>query len=323
MPPSRVASLTNSDILQALVFNATQLTSLLLHEAQQMKLHYLNANSHLFPRIPLQAFPRYLNGACRDLCSPYPWPAYRTWTDANQSTASHYPDNPFVEQPCSTSPWTAYRPRTDATQNTASYYQDDPLVKQRCLCADSSAEAYQTHAYYDDYSLASVPESMHPVSPYYPENAAAYHVPGTFSNTTRQPVAKVSQTNVNFAHSPYCLPSGEAHGPQHPEPQPRLPSPTCSAAPGLPIVTRLADQLATLHRCLPPPGSYMLQGITIRSVPVVESSRRLPESPALDAVVAAPLHDLLVHVAQMARLVSPPSLRPTSSKRLLTSQHPT
>ena len=154
MSPSRVASLTNSDILQALLLNATHLTSLLLHKAQQMKLHYLHAHSDLFPRIPLQAFPRYANGACRDLCSPSPWPAYRTWTDANQSTASYYPDDPFVEQPCSTSPWTAYRPRTDATQNTASYYQDDPLIEQQCPCANSSAEAYQTHAYYDAYSPA-------------------------------------------------------------------------------------------------------------------------------------------------------------------------
>ena len=173
MSPSRVASLTNSDILQALLLNATHLTSQLLHEAQQMKLHYLHANSHLFPRIPLQAFPRYANGAYRDLCSPSPWPAYGTWTDANQSTASYYPDDPFVEQPCSTSPWTAYGPRTDSTQTTASYYQDDPLVDQQCPCADSSAEAYQTHAYYDAYSPA-------PVSPYYPENAAAYDVPDTF-----------------------------------------------------------------------------------------------------------------------------------------------
>ena len=54
MSPSRVASLTNSDILQALLLNATHLTSLLLHKAQQMKLHYLHANSHLFPRIPLR-----------------------------------------------------------------------------------------------------------------------------------------------------------------------------------------------------------------------------------------------------------------------------
>ena len=111
-----------------------------------MKLHYLHANSHLFPRIPLQAFLRYANGACRDLCSASPLPAYGTWTDANQSNASYYSDDPFVEQPCSTSPWTAYGPRTDATQNTASYHQDDPLVVQQCPCANSSAEAYQTHA---------------------------------------------------------------------------------------------------------------------------------------------------------------------------------
>ena len=88
MSPSRVASLTNSDRLQAPLLNATHLTSLLLHEAKQMKLHYLRGNSHLLPRIPLQAFPRYANCACRDLCSPSPWPAYGTWTDANQSTAS-------------------------------------------------------------------------------------------------------------------------------------------------------------------------------------------------------------------------------------------
>ena len=241
-----------------------------------MKLHCLHANSHLFPPIPLQAFPRYANGACRDLCSPSPWPAYRTWTDANQSTASYYPDDPFVEQPCSTSSLTAYGPRTDATQNTASYYQDDPPVEQQCPCANSSAKAYHTHAYYDAYSPAAVPES--PVSPYYPENAAAYDVPDKFSNTTGQPVAKVSQAYVNFAHSPYCLPSGEAHGPQHPDPEPRLPSPTCSAAPGIPIVTRLADKFATLHSCAPPPGSYMLQGITICPPPIVESSRRPPET---------------------------------------------
>ena len=258
MSSSRVASLTNSDILQALLLNATHLSSILLHEAQQMKLHYLHANSHLFPRIPLQAFPRYANGACRDLCSPSPWPAYRMWTDANQSTASDYPDGSFVEQPCSTSPPTAYGPRTDATLNTASYYQDNLLVEQRCPSANSSAEAYQTQAYYDAYSLATVPENLHPVSPCYPENTAAYDVPGTFSNTTGQPGANVSPTNVNFAHSPYCLPRGEAHGPQHPEPEPRLPSPTCSAAPGIPIVTCLADQFATLHSCAPPPGSYML-----------------------------------------------------------------
>ena len=240
-----------------------------------MKLLYLHANSHLFPRIPLQAFPRYANGACRDLCSPSPSPAYGTWTDANQSTASYYPDDPFVEQPCSTSPWTAYGPRTDATQNTASYYQDDPLVEQQCPCADSSAQAYQTHAYYDAYSPAAVPESC------IPENAAACDVLGTFSITTGQPVADVSQTNVNFAHSPYCLPSGEAYGPQHPEPEPHLPSPTCSAAPGIPIVTRLADQFATLHSSAPPPGLYMLQGITICPPLIVEGSPRPPESPAL------------------------------------------
>ena len=244
-----------------------------------MKLQYLHANSHLFPRIPLQAFPCYANGACRDLCSPSPWPAYGTWTDANQSTASYYPDDPFVEQPCSTSPWTAYGPRTDATQNTASYYQDDPLVEQQCPCADSSAEAYQTHAYYDAYSPAAVPGSC--ISCHHPENAAVYDVPGKFSNTTGQAVANVSETNVNFAHSPYCLPSGEAHGPQHPEPEPRLPSPTCSAALGIPIVTRLADQFATLHSFAPPPGSYMLQGITICPPLIVERSPRPPESPAL------------------------------------------
>ena len=51
MSLSRVASLTNSNILQALLLKATHLTSLLLHEAQQMKLHYLHANSHLFPHI--------------------------------------------------------------------------------------------------------------------------------------------------------------------------------------------------------------------------------------------------------------------------------
>ena len=112
-------------------------------------------------------------------------------------------------------------------------------------------EAYQTHTYYDAYSLSPVPESLHPMSPYYPENAAAYDVPGMFSNTTGQPVTNVSQPNVNFAQCPYCLPSGEAHGPQHPEPEPRLPSPTCSAAPGIPIVTRLADSLppcTAVHR---------------------------------------------------------------------------
>ena len=223
-----------------------------------MKLHYLHANSHLFSRIPLQAFPRYANGACRDLCSPSAWPAYGTWTDANQRTASYYPDDPLVEQPCATSPWTAYGPRTHAIQNTSSYYQDDPLVEQQCRCADSSAGAYQTHAYYDAYLPAAVPEC--PVSPYYPENAAAYDVPGTFSNTTGQPVANVSQTNVNFPHSPYCLPSGEAHGPQHPEPEPRPPSPTCSAAPGIPIVRRLADQFATLHSCAPPRARICYRG---------------------------------------------------------------
>ena len=94
-------------------------------------------------------------------------------------------------------------------------------------------------------------------------------------------MANVSQTNVNFAHCPYCLPSGEAHGPQHPEAEPRLPSPTCSAAPGIPIVTCLADQFATLHSCAPPPGWYMLQGITICPPLIVESSPRPPESPAL------------------------------------------
>ena len=192
----------------------------------KMKLHYLHARSHLLPRIPLQAFLHYTNGACRDLCSPSPWPAYETWTDANQSTASYYPDDPLVEQPCSTSPWTAYGPRTDATHNTASYHQDNPLVEQQCPCADSSAEPYQTHAYYDAYSPAPVPGGCSPLSPYYPENAAAYEVLGMFSNTTGQPVANVSQPNVNFAHSPYCLPIGEAYGPQHPEPELRQPSPT-------------------------------------------------------------------------------------------------
>ena len=132
-----------------------------------MKLHYLHAKLHLFPRISLQAFPRYANGPCRDLCSPLHWPAYGTWTDDNQSTASYYPDVLFVGQPCSTSPWTAYGPRTDA-----SYYQDDPFLEQQCPCADSSAEAYQTHAYYDAYSPAAVPESCSPLSPYYPQNAA-------------------------------------------------------------------------------------------------------------------------------------------------------
>ena len=94
-------------------------------------------------------------------------------------------------------------------------------------------------------------------------------------------MANVNQTNVNFPHYPYCVPRGEVFGPRHPEPEPRLPSPTCSAAPGIPIVMRLAYLFASLHSCARPPSSYMLQRITICPPLIVESSPRPPESPAL------------------------------------------